>query len=114
MRKIIALATVAVASAALAVPAFGATKTVNVGDIWFISKAKNKGTVTVKKGTKVTWKWVGKFPHTVTVKSGPVKFTSKKLTKGTYSQTLKKPGTYKIYCKVHTAAAQAMTLKVTA
>jgi plastocyanin len=112
MRKLIVLATVAVASAALAVPAFAATKTVKVGDIWFISKAKNKGTVTAKVGDTIKWSWTGKFPHSVKVSSGPVKFTSKTQTKGTFSKKFTKKGTYKIFCTVHGAAAQRMTLKV--
>ena len=58
MKKYLAvLAAVAVAGvAALAVPALGAaTKTVKVLDFKFTPK-----TLTVKKGTKVTWKWGGK------------------------------------------------------
>jgi plastocyanin len=113
MRKLIALATVAVASTALAVPAFAATKPVKVGDIWFISKAKNKGTVTAKVGDTIKFQWVGKFPHNVKVSSGPAKFSSGAAKKtGTYSKKITKAGTYKIFCGVHTAAAQSMTLKV--
>jgi plastocyanin len=111
MRKLIVLATITVCSAALAVPAFAATKTVKIGDIFYISKAKNKGTITAKAGDTIKWTWTGKFPHNVTVKSGPTKFHSKTQTKGSFSQKLKK-GTYKIYCSVHGAAAQAMTIKV--
>jgi plastocyanin len=113
MRKLLALATVVVATAAIAVPALAATKTVKIGDIWFISKAKNHGTVTAKVGDTVKWTWVGKFPHNVTVTSGPVKFKSKTQTKGTFSKKISKAGTYKIICTVHGAKAQSMTLKVT-
>ncbi|MEA2154114.1 MAG: Copper binding protein plastocyanin/azurin family [Solirubrobacteraceae bacterium] len=111
MRKLIALATVAVASAALAVPAFAATKTVKVGDNYFVKKG-TKPVIKVKKGDTVIWKFSGKFAHTVTVKTGPVKFTSTAKKTGTYKETLKKAGTYKIYCKIHGAAVQSMTLKV--
>jgi plastocyanin len=112
MRKLIVLATVAVASAAIAVPAFAATKTVKVGDVWFISKAKNHGTVTAQVGDTVKWTWTGKFPHNVTVSKGPVKFKSKTQMAGTYSKKVTKAGTYTIYCTVHGAKAQSMTLKV--
>lgn len=113
MRKLLVLAVAAVlATAAFAIPALAATKTVPVGDIWFISKAKNHSTITVAKGTKVTWKFVGKAAHQVTVQSGPKKFSSKPITKGTYSQTLTKPGTYKVFCKLHSAALQSMVIKV--
>jgi plastocyanin len=117
MRKVIVLATVAVCSAALAVPAFAATKNIKVGDTgaskWFISKAKNHGTVTAKVGDTVKWTWAGKFPHNVTVSKGPVKFKSKTQTKGTFSKKITRSGTYTIFCSVHTAAAQSMKLKVT-
>lgn len=115
MRKLLVLATVAVAAAVLAVPAFGATKNVNIGDIYFISKAKNKGTINAKVGDTIKWKWVGKFPHDVkTTSSAPARISSGSPKKsGTYSKKLTKAGTYKIFCSVHTAAKQAMTLKVT-
>ena len=113
MRKLIVLAAVVVSTAAIAVPAMAATKTVKVGDIWFISKAKNHGTVKAKVGDTVKWAWVGKFPHNVTVSSGPVKFKSKTLKKGSYSKKITKAGTYKIICTIHGAKAQSMILKVT-
>jgi plastocyanin len=116
MRKLIVLATVAVSTAAIAVPAFAATKSVKIGNTgtsnWFISKAKNHGTVTAKVGDTVKWTWAGTFPHNVTVQSGPVKFHSKTQMKGTFSKKITKKGTYKIFCSVHGAKAQSMTLKV--
>ena len=49
------------------------TKTVTVGDNFFKPK-----TVTVNRGTKVTWVWHSfGIPHNVTVKSGPSKFHSR-------------------------------------
>ena len=98
--------TALVASAALAVSAFAATKTVTVGDIFFKPK-----TVTVTKGSTVKWVWKGKLPHNVTVKSGPVKFKSPTQKAGSFSKKLTKKGTYKIICTVH-GAAQSLTLKV--
>jgi plastocyanin len=117
MRKIIVLAVVAVSCAAVAVPAFAATKNVKVGNTgatsdWFISKSKNHGTVTAKKGDTIKWTWAGTFPHNVTVKSGPVKFHSPTQKKGTFSKKLTKAGTYKIFCSIHGATKQSMTIKV--
>jgi plastocyanin len=111
MRKFLVLAAVAVCSAALAVPAFAATKSVKIGDVFYVKKGAKNPTVSVKAGTTVKWVWTGKTPHNVTVKSGPTKFASKIQTKGSFSQKLKK-GTYKIFCSVHGAAAQSMTIKV--
>jgi plastocyanin len=113
MRKLIILAAVVASATAIAVPAMAATKTVKVGDIWFISKAKNHGTVKAKVGDTVKWTWVGKFPHNVTVSSGPAKFKSKTLKTGSYSRKITKAGTYKIICTIHGAKAQSMVLKVT-
>jgi plastocyanin len=113
MRKLIVLATVVASTAAIAAPALAATKTVKVGDVWFISKAKNHKSVSAKVGDTVKWVWVGKMPHNVTVTSGPVKFKSKTQQKGNFSKKITKAGTYKIICTVHGVKAQSMTLKVT-
>ena len=112
MRKLIVLAAVVVSTAAIAVPAMAATKTVKVGDIWFISKAKNHRTVKAKVGDRVKWVWAGDFPHNVAVTSGPAKFKSKTQKKGTFSRKVTKAGTSKIICTVHGAKAQSMVLKV--
>jgi plastocyanin len=111
MKKYIAvLAAAAItAGAVIAVPALGAaTKTVKVTDFKFSPK-----TLTVKKGTKVTWKWGGAVIHNVTVTKGPKKFASKTISKGSFSQTLTKPGTYNIVCTIHQSQGMVMTLKVT-
>ncbi|HJQ07004.1 MAG TPA: cupredoxin family copper-binding protein [Nocardioides sp.] len=56
----------------------------------------------VKVGQTVTWINMDTAPHTVTVSSGPVKFTSPNLQKGdTFSYTFTKAGTYSYYCAVH-------------
>ena len=113
MRKLLALAVVSVGIAVLAVPAFGATKAVKVGDIWFISKAKNKSTITAKSGDKIKFTWVGKFPHNVVSSSGPSRIRSGNPKKtGTYTTKALKKGTYKLFCEVHTRTKQAMTVKV--
>jgi plastocyanin len=106
---ILALA-LATATAAFAIPALAASKatTVKVADNKFV---KNK--ITVKAGSKVTWKWTGAAEHNVTVDSGPTKFHSKTQASGTFAQTLKKPGTYKIECTIHKALGMTMTIKVT-
>jgi plastocyanin len=58
--------------------------------------------LTVAVGTKVTWTNDDTAPHTVTVQSGPVTFSSPTLQKGdTYTFTFTKAGTYTYYCAVH-------------
>jgi plastocyanin len=56
-------------------------------------------TLTITKGSKVTWKWVN-GSHTVTFVKGSY---NKSLNKAnpTRSRTFKNPGTYKYYCSFH-------------
>jgi plastocyanin len=92
-------------------PAVAATKSVRVGDNWFV-RSSGVPTVTVSKGTKVKWNFDGKNPHNVTVKSGPAKFRSSTKSSGSFSKTLNKSGSYSIFCTVHGASDQSMKLVV--
>jgi plastocyanin len=102
----IAALTALVVSAALAVSAFAATKTITIGDNFFKPKS-----VSVSKNSTVKWVWTGKSPHNVTVMSGPVKFKSPTQKTGTFSKKLTKKGTYKIICTIH-GSVQSLTIKV--
>lgn len=93
-------------SAALAVSAFAATKTVTIKDNLFSPRS-----ITVSSGSTVKWVWKGMALHNVTVTSGPTKFHSPTQMKGTFSKRLTKAGTYKIICTIH-ASSQSMTIKV--
>jgi plastocyanin len=90
-------------------PAFAATTKVKVGDNYYV-RARGVPTVTVSKGTKVTWVWRGKSLHNVTVKSGPAKFRSSSRTSGSFSKKVTRAGTYTIFCTVHGASDQSMKL----
>src|SRR3954454_3797655 len=107
MKKLIAAGTAAVIAGALAVPAFAATKTVQVKDNKFVSNS-----ITVKKGTTVKWIWKGDAPHNVKVTKGPAKFTSSVKTSGSFKKKLTKKGTYSIICTIH-APGMKMKIKVT-
>jgi plastocyanin len=111
MRKLIVIAIAACALAALTATAFAATKSVKVGDDYYV-RASGVPKVTVSKGTTVKWRFAGDSPHTVTVSKGPVKFNSGVKSSGTYSKTVKKRGTYTIYCTIHGASNQKMKLIV--
>jgi plastocyanin len=80
---------------------------VRVGDNYFSPK-----TLTVKQHSTVTWRFVGKKVHNVTVKRGPVKFSSPSKVSGKFKQHMWRKGTYKIICSIH-AGKQRMTLEVT-
>ena len=100
-----AIAVLAGLSLSLTSVALAGTKTVKVDDDVF-----KPGSLTVKKGTKVKFKWVGDNPHDVKVTSGPRKFESETKTSGTYTKKMRKKGTYKIVCTIH--SGMKMTLKV--
>jgi plastocyanin len=92
MNKLIASLAATGALAAAVSPALAATKTVRVSDDKFTAK-----NITVKKGTKVTWKWVGSDSHNVVGKG----FKSKLQNKGTYSHTFTKKGSFRYVCTLH-------------
>jgi plastocyanin len=101
-----ALAALVAAGAAAALPALApaaskrAHKTRVVGvNSDFYDPAK----LTVHVGDKVKWVWhaSGLELHDVVVDSGPTEFSSPTQASGTFAQTLKKAGTYKLYCSQH-------------
>jgi plastocyanin len=107
MKKYLAgAAAIAVAAGAYAVPAFAASKTVQVKDNKFVANS-----ITVSKGTTVKWVWKGKAPHDVTVTKGPAKFHSSVKTSGSFSKKLTKAGTYNLVCTIHMPGMK-MTIKV--
>jgi plastocyanin len=113
MRKLVAIGVlIAVAGAVVVGTALGATKTVRVGDNYFVRPSGVPG-VTVKRNTVVVWRWVGDSPHNVTVSRGPVKFRSSTKRSGTYRKRMRRTGRYTIICKVHGSRDQKMILRVT-
>jgi plastocyanin len=112
MRKLLASALLAglVGTLLVAGPALSKTKSVEVDDNYFVKEGAPR-TVTVHKGDKVEWEWEGSNPHNVTVTKGPVKFHSKTQSSGSFEKRLKKAGTYKIVCTIHSPDMR-MTLKV--
>jgi plastocyanin len=97
-----------------AAPAHGAArKTVTVGDNYFASQS-----LSVKRGTKITWRWPGYEEsgdvHDVGLVKGPKgvrKFRSEAAsTEYSYSRKLTVPGTYRLGCSLH--HEMRMTVKV--
>ena len=97
--------------AVIATTALAATKTVKVGDNWFV-RSSGVPTVTVKKGDTVRWSFVGDNSHNVVVTKGPVKFRSPIKSSGTYRKVMKRRGTYTIICSIHGKSDQSMKLVV--
>ena len=69
MRKLIVIALVVGSLGVLASVAMAA-RSIKVGDDYYV-RPSGVPTVTVTKGTTVTWKFRGSNPHTVTVSKGP-------------------------------------------
>ena len=111
MRKLIVIALVMGCLGVLASVAMAATKSVKVGDDYYV-RPSGVPKITVSKGTTVKWNFRGSNPHSVTVSKGPKKFDSGVRTGGSYKKTLTRRGTYTIYCTVHGASDQKMKLKV--
>jgi plastocyanin len=96
----------------LAAPALGAAaRKVDVGNNYFVRDG-GVPTVTVRKGTKVTWVWKERGLHNVTVTKGPATFRSGSKLSGRFSKRVRRAGTYTIVCTVHGARDQSMKLVV--
>jgi plastocyanin len=106
MSKLLATGALSLGLAALAAAPASAGKTVRVGDNWFSPK-----TLTVAQHSTVTWRFVGKRLHKVSVTSGPERFKSPARSSGRYRRHLMYRGTYKIVCSIH-KGTQRMTLRV--
>ncbi|MFL5826583.1 MAG: plastocyanin/azurin family copper-binding protein [Thermoleophilaceae bacterium] len=104
MRKLVAMLAIASLIAGVtAAVAFGATKTVRVGDNFFSRKS-----LTISRGTTVKWSWQGtENPHNVAGKG----FKSAVKASGSYKHTFRKRGKFTIICQIHPTQMR-MTVKV--
>ena len=82
------------------------TKTVRVGDNYYGPKS-----LTVGRGTKVTWKWVGVLKHNVVVHTGPAAFNSRTQVRGSYSHTFTRKGTYQLVCTIHPSMKMTVVVR---
>jgi len=116
-RKVLLLALAAVALAAVvAAPALqaapsanaAATKRVSIKDDFFSPK-----TVHVAVGGKVRWGWKGSNDHNVTFRKVP-KGASRKgagtRSKGSFTRSFGKRGTYRYVCTIHVSAGMKGTV----
>jgi plastocyanin len=112
MRKLFALTLTLALFAAGGHAAFArTTKTIKVGDDFFVKRGKAP-TVTVRHGTRVTFKWAkGASLHNVHARKGPVTFRSAFKSGGSFSKVLLKKGTYTIFCDIHSPSMK-VTIKV--
>jgi plastocyanin len=109
VRKLVLL-TLAVTALAAAQAAARPAKSIKVGDDYFVRKGSTP-TVTVKKGTTVTWRFRGNDIHNIAVTKGPVKFHSAVKDSGSFSKKMRRAGRYTIVCTIH--SGMKMKLRVT-
>jgi plastocyanin len=110
-RTAVLLSLAALTVAAIALPAYAATRSVKIGDDYFV-RSSGTPTVTVKRGDTVRFRNTGASPHNVVVTRGPVKFRSGTIRSGrTYAKKLTRRGTYTIVCSIH-PPDQRMKLRV--
>jgi plastocyanin len=111
MRKLLALSlTLAFVAVAGGQATARPQKSIKLGDDFFVRKG-SPPTVSVARGTRVTFVWRGSNLHNVHARRGPRTFHSAYRRKGTYSQILSRPGTYVVYCDIH-APSMRVTIKV--
>jgi plastocyanin len=103
--RLILLLTVLIVAVS-AVSALASGKTVKVGDNYYGPKS-----LTVGRGTRVTWKWVGVLRHNVVVHAGPAEFNSKTQVRGTFAHTFTKKGTYQLVCTVHPSMKMTVVVR---
>jgi plastocyanin len=107
MRRALTTLAIAATVGGAAVPALAATKTISIKDNYFVRPGG--ATVTVKRGTTVTWVWRGRSAHNVSAR-GAARFTSPIQKRGSFSRRVVRRGTYRVVCTLH--PGMRMTLKV--
>jgi plastocyanin len=112
MKKVLAATAIAAVAAITAIPAFAGTKTVKVGDNYFVRDG-HRPTVTISKGSTLKFVWRGHSPHNVVKKKGPGgRINSGVKTKGTFRHRFTRGGTYTLYCSIHGLSDMGLTVKV--
>jgi plastocyanin len=109
----IAVLALALIGAAVAGPAAGERSAHSARTVQVAVKDDfySPSSLTVSAGTRVRWVWKGHHPHNVTVTSGPVDFASSTKRKGDFARTLRKAGTYRIICTIHTQRMKLVVRK---
>jgi plastocyanin len=82
------------------------TRTVRVADTYFSARR-----LTIRKGTRVTWNWVGYLNHNVTVRKGPSRFHSRTQVKGSFTHRFNRKGVYHLYCTLHPYMKMTVVVK---
>jgi Tol biopolymer transport system component/plastocyanin len=74
-------------------------------------RGRERPTVTIDPGTRLTWRWRSRESHSLTVRAGPERFTRRSQNRDDYTHRFAKPGTYQLVCALH-APGMRMTVVV--
>jgi plastocyanin len=97
-KKLSLLATVALASAALLpAAALGGARAASTHTVTLKEFRFHPGTLTIRRGDKVTWLWRDQTEHNVTFRS----FHSRTQEFGSYSIRFNHAGTFNYHCTIH-------------
>ena len=107
MRRLLAIATLALALGACSDSTSADPNTIDVDDNSFGPSA-----LTVDAGTTVTWDWVGAAAHNVTWVGG-TPAASATQTSGTYTRNFAAAGSFAYYCTIHGTETTGMRGSIT-
>ena len=99
MRKLLVSIVVIAVLGLAAAQALAAARSVRVGDDFFIRKGPHS--ITVHRGARVRFRWVGSSTHDVHATRGPVHFRSAFMRNGSFTKKLRRAGTYTVICDIH-------------
>jgi plastocyanin len=109
MRTLLLAALITALIAVAGAQALAATRSVKIGNNFFVHRGR-PSTVSIGRGTTLTWRWSKRGLHNVTVVRGPQRFRSGNRRRGSFSHRFTKRGTYKIVCTIH--SGMRMTVRV--
>jgi plastocyanin len=73
----------------------------NLGGTWVGDYRYGHERVSLRRGARFRWRFVGRELHDVTLANGPIGFASPSLRRGSYSFRFARSGSYKLFCSLH-------------
>jgi hypothetical protein len=83
----------------------------DIRSTWVGDYAFGAQRVSLRRGARFTWRFLGGADHDVTLASGPVGFASPSMRRGSYTFRFTRRGTYHLFCSLH-PARMTQTVKV--
>ena len=84
---------------------------ISILDNAFAAGGHQRPSVTVRRGSVVTWTWRSRQSHNVTTSSGPARFASPTKATGSFRRRMTRAGRYGLVCALHSPGMR-MTLVV--